>query len=246
MNPEYVEAFRLQLSEPFGEAARLVLADPAGVNLIPPDISSQLAFDARKPLLLGAVALLALSPLPIWFGFRSVGEATVAQVDAIKRREAEFSARKGKLAALRQESAALAAVNAQMESVVVNRANWNEFLVELQSLVLANRHTWIEELRVRREIGAAPATPEGEPAPPAPKVVKVTLVARMLLPEVAPGKDAVINADAFRRRQRDFVESLRKNPFVKEVSDSEIRSDYTQPNLPRLTLTLVIKPEKTL
>jgi hypothetical protein len=246
VNPEYVEAFRLQLSEPVGEAARLVLSDPAGVNLIPPDISAQLAFDARKPLLIGAVALLALSPLPVWFGFSSVGEATVEQVAAIKRREAEFSSRKTKLAALRQESAALAAVNEQMESVVLNRANWNEFLVELQTLVLTNRHTWIEELRVRRELGAAPAAPEGEPTPPAPKVVKVTLVARMLLPEVAPGKDAVINAEAFRRRQREFVESLRKNPFVKEVSDSEIRSDYTQPNLPRLTLTLVIKPDKPL
>lgn len=246
VNPEYVEAFRLQLSEPVGEAARLVLADPAGVNLIPPDISAQLGFDARKPLLLGAVALLALSPLPIWFGFSSVGEATLAQVDAIKRRETEFSARKGKLAQLRQESAAIAAVNEQMESVVLNRANWNEFLVELQTLVLTNRHTWIEELRVRREIGAVPAAAEGEPAPPPTKVVKVTLVARMLLPEVAPGKDAVINAEAFRRRQREFVEALRKNPFVKEISDSDIRSDYTQPNLPRLTLTIVIKPEKSL
>jgi len=246
VNPEYVEAFRLQLSEPVGEAARLVLADPAGVNLIPPDISAQLAFDSRKPLLIGAVALLALAPLPVWFGFSSVGDATVEQVAAIKRREAEFADRKGKLAALRQESAALAAVNEQMESVVLNRANWNEFLVELQTLVLTNRHTWIEELRVRRELGAVPAAPEGEPAPPAPKVVKVTLVARMLLPEVAPGKDAVINAEAFRRRQREFVESLRKNPFVKEVSDAEIRSDYTQPNLPRLTLTLVIKPDKPL
>ena len=246
VNPEYVEAFRLQLSEPFGEAARLVLPDPAGVNLIPSDIAAQLAFDARKPILLTAMALLALSPLPIWYGFRSVGEATRAQVDAIKRRESEFSARKGTLTDLRQQSSAIAAVNAQMESIVTNRANWNDFLVELQSQVLANRHIWLEELRVRREAGPVPAVPEGETPPPAPKVVKVTLVARMLLPEVAPGKDAVINSEAFRRRQREFVDALRHNPFVKEVPDADIRADYPQPNLPRLTLTLVIKPEKSL
>lgn len=246
VNPEYVEAFRLQLSEPVGEAARLVLADPAGVNLIPTDIAAQLGFDARKPLLLTAVALLALAPLPIWFGFKSVAESTRSQVEAIKRREQEFSTRKTGLADLRQQSLAITSVNSQLESVVLNRANWNEFLVELQALVLANRHTWIEELRVRRELGPVPVVPEGETPLPAPKVVKITLVARMLLPEVAPGKDAVINADAFRRRQREFVESLRKNAFVKEISDSDIRSDYTQPNLPRLTLTLTIKSDKPL
>ena len=150
------------------------------------------------------------------------------------------------MADLRQQSLAITSVNSQLESVVLNRANWNEFLVELQALVLANRHTWIEELRVRRELGPVPVVPEGETPLPAPKVVKITLVARMLLPEVAPGKDAVINADAFRRRQREFVESLRKNAFVKEISDSDIRSDYTQPNLPRLTLTLTIKSDKPL
>ena len=68
----------------------------------------------------------------------------------------------------------------------------------------------------------------------------------MLLTEVAPGKDAVINADAFRRRQREFVDSLRKNPYVKEIADASISSDYTQPNLPKLTLTMVIKADKPL
>jgi hypothetical protein len=68
----------------------------------------------------------------------------------------------------------------------------------------------------------------------------------MLLPEVAVGKDAVINADTFRRRQRELVESLRKNSFILAVPDADIRADTSQPNLPRLTLTLVLKPDKTL
>lgn len=246
VNPEYVEAYRLQLAEPVGEAARLVLSEPAGVNLIPVEIAAQLSFDARKPLLLAATVLLALSPLPIWYGYRSAAKATAEQADAVRRREAEFSARKAALTELRQQSAALVAVNAQMESVVLNRANWSEFLVELQSLVLANRHTWIQELRVSRDLVPAPPAAEGEPPPPPQQVIKVTLVASMLLPEVAPGKDAVLNADALNRRRRELVELLRKNPFVKEVPDSEIRSDLTKPNLPKLRLVLIIKPEKPL
>ena len=247
VNPEYVAAYRLQLSEPVGEAARMILADAAGVNLIPTEIAAQLAFDARKPLLLGSALLLALSPLPILAGLYFAAESTEGQVAALKLREREFSTRKASIADVRQQSLAIAAVNAQMESVVLNRANWNEFFVELQKVILANRHTWIEELRVTREQPPAPAVAEGEPpAPLPPKVIKVTLVTRMLLLSVGPAKDAVIDAKEFGRRQHDFVEALRQNPFVESIPDSEIRSDRNQPNLPRLTLTLVIKSDKPL
>ena len=247
VNPEYVAAYRLQLSEPVGEAARMILADAAGVNLIPPEIASQLAFDARKPLLIGAALLLALSPLPILFGLSAAESSTQAQVEKLKIGERELSTRKANLADTRQQSLAIAAVNAQMESVVLNRANWNEFMVELQKVILANRHTWIEELRVTREQPPAPAVAEGEPPAPAPpKVIKVTLVTRMLLLSVGPAKDAVIDAKEFGRRQQDFVQALRNNPFVEAIPDAEIRSDRNQPNLPRLTLTLIIKSDKTL
>ena len=217
------------------------------MNLIPPEIASQLAFDARKPLLIGAALLLALSPLPILFGLSAAEGSTQAQVEKLKISERELSTRKANLADTRQQSLAIAAVNAQMESVVLNRANWNEFMVELQKVILANRHTWIEELRVTREQPPAPAVAEGEPPAPAPpKVIKVTLVTRMLLLSVGPAKDAVIDAKEFGRRQQDFVQALRNNPFVEAIPDAEIRSDRNQPNLPRLTLTLVIKSDKTL
>lgn len=247
VNPEYVEAYRAQLSEPIGEAARLVLPDPAGVNLIPPAIAAQLAFDARKPLLLAAAALLALSPLPLWWGLQSGAGKAAALVSSVKGRESELAARRAELADIRAKSATLAAVNAQLESVVQNRANWNDFLAELQTQVLANRHVWIEELRLTRSTPPAPAVAEGEtPPPPPPPVVRVTLVTRLLLPEVGPAKDAVINSDAFRRRQRELVDSLRKNSFVGRLADGDIRADTSQPNLPKLTLTFTVKADKTL
>ncbi|MFN7340465.1 MAG: hypothetical protein ACK5VI_05220 [Opitutia bacterium] len=74
----------------------------------------------------------------------------------------------------------------------------------------------------------------------------MTLVARLLLPEVGPAKDAVINSEAFRRRQRELVDSLRKNSFVAGLADGDIRADTSQPNLPKLTLTFTVKPGKPL
>lgn len=247
VNPEYVEACRAQLSDPIGEAARLVLPEPAGVNLIPAPIAALIAFNARKPLLLAAAALLALAPFPAWFFLDGAASATAARVVAVKAREAELTGRRGELVGLREKSAVLAATNAQLDSVVVTRTHWNDFLVELQSQVLSSRHQWVEELRVRRDQPPAPAVPEGEapPAPP-PAVTKVVLTVRLLLPEVGAGKDAAINAEAFRRRQRELVEALRRNTFVASVPDAEIRADTSQPNLPRLSLTLVIKADKSL
>jgi len=247
VNPEYVEACRAQISEPIGEAARLLLPDPAGVNLIPPAIAAQLAFDARKPLLIAAAALLALSPLPLWWGLKSGADEAIALVRSVKSREAELASRRTELAEIHAKSAALAAINAQLESVVQNRANWNDFLAELQAQVLANRHVWIEELRLTRSTPPTPAVAEGEAPPPPPaQVVRVTLVARLLLPEVGPAKDAVINSEAFRRRQRELVDSLRKNSFVAGLADGDIRADTSQPNLPKLTLTFTVKPGKPL
>ena len=59
VSAEYVQHHRHQISEVIGEAARLVLPQTAGVNLIPRNIASQVAFDARKPWLIVAAALAA-------------------------------------------------------------------------------------------------------------------------------------------------------------------------------------------
>lgn len=247
INPEYVAAYREQLSEPVGEAARMILSEPAGVNLIPTLIATRLAFDARKTLLLVAAALLAISPLPLGWFYAQAAAAAETKLAEIKARESILGARRAESVTTREQAAALAAINAQLESVVVNRPNWNDFLVELQTNILATRHVWLEDLRTRRDPLPAQPVVEGEAISTAPKVqTRVLLTVRMLLPEVAVGKDAVINADTFRRRQRELVESLRKNSFVQAVPDADIRADTSQPNLPRLTLTLVLKPDKTL
>ena len=64
--------------------------------------------------------------------------------------------------------------------------------------------------------------------------------------QLAYQRNAVIDAKEFGRRQQDFVQALRKNAFVEAIPDAEIRSDRNQPNLPRLTLTLIIKSDKPL
>jgi type IV pilus assembly protein PilM len=65
---------RFQMSEVVGEAARLVLTNPAGVNLLPPEIAADMAFSKKKPFFILAAILFAVAPWPLWFEFNKAGE----------------------------------------------------------------------------------------------------------------------------------------------------------------------------
>jgi hypothetical protein len=66
-----------------------------------------------------------------------------------------------------------------------------------------------------------------------------------LLEKVPPGKS--LKAQEFNERKAALVESLKKSPFVAEIPEDEIKVDFTkEANVPRTTLTLVIKSDQAL
>ena len=83
INPEQLERAKYQITEVIGEAARLTLPQPIGVNLIPRDIASQQAFDARKPRLVVAALLAAAAPFCVWLAFASAEGWNNAQAQTI-------------------------------------------------------------------------------------------------------------------------------------------------------------------
>jgi hypothetical protein len=136
-------------------------------------------------------------------------------------------------------------VNQQLEFVVSNSPNWPIFLADLQSRVLTAKNTWIEELRVRRESAVIASGTEPEASRVAANVTRVTITTRTLLEKVPPGKS--LKAQEFNERKAALVESLKKSPFVAEIPEDEIKVDFTkEANVPRTTLTLVIKSDQAL
>jgi cell division ATPase FtsA len=250
VSADYVQQHRHQVSEVIGEAARLILPQTAGVNLIPRNIASQVAFDARKPWLIAAALLAAFAPLPVWNAYRDARDFNEAQVKELKRRQADLGGHLSSLKSTREQANELHAVSSQLEFVVQNRANWSAALADLQTRVLACRHTWVEEVRLRRDVvqAAAPAPAEGQPAEaPAPQAVtKLVVTARFLQPEVPPNPKASHNSATFIKRQNELLASLRKSPFVAEIPESEIKADFNLPYQPRITFTLVIRKDKAL
>ena len=249
VDPEHFQQCRHQVSEVVGEASSLLLPQVGGINLIPRDIADQISFDARKPFLLTAALLVALAPLPVWYASHEALDYNREQAAELNRRQNELKTCKVGIEELRKKADEVRVVNQQLESVVLNSANWPSFLADLQVRVAGCKNTWVDELRVRREAAASVPRPEGEaspavPAGVAPMVTKVVLTARFLLPEVAPGRP--LNARAMTSRQQELIEALRQSPFVQEIPDQEIRPDFTQANTPRITFTLIIRSDKAL
>jgi type IV pilus assembly protein PilM len=245
MNAEYVMQHIHQLSEVIGEASRLLSPAALGVNLIPRDIAGQISFESQKIKFTVAALLLALSPLPILVTLNGAVDYNKEQTRVVTAKSKELSGYQNTIKTTREESLAVLAVNQQLEYVASNSPNWPIFLADLQSRVLTAKNTWIEELRVRRESAVVTISTEPDASKVATNVTKITITTRTLLEKVPPGKS--FKAQEFKERKTTLLESLKKSPFVAEIPEDEIKVDFTkEANVPRTTLTLVIKSDKAL
>jgi type IV pilus assembly protein PilM len=246
INAEYVMQHIHQLSEVIGEASRLLSPTALGVNLIPRDIAGQISFESQKIKFVVAALLLAIAPVPILLTLNAGVDYNKEQTKTLKKKSDELINYQKTIKQTREDSLAVLAVNQQLEFVVSNSPNWPIFLADLQSRVLTAKNTWIEELKVRRE-PAVIATTSTDPdaSRVATNVTKITITTRTLLEKVAPGKP--FKAQEYNKAKATLLEALKKSPFVADIPEDEIKADFTkETNVPRTTLTLVIKFEKTL
>lgn len=250
-----VERARYQLAEVIGEAARLVLPQPSGVNLIPRDIAAQQAFDARKPRLVAAALLGAIAPFCVWLAFASAEGWNQTQADIAKGRKAELVSRLTAINESRRKADDLFAKTKELEQVLLGRPNWPAFLGDLQSRVGTLKNTWVEEMRVKYEpLPAAPIV-EGQPIPPPEFVTKVVISVRFLFTEV-PVDEKRYRSQAEKAHLSSLLQALRQSPFVSAVPENEIvvtdqtmkaADNKTEIRMtPKATLTLVIRKDMAL
>lgn len=235
-----------QITEVIGEAARLVLAQPSGVNLIPRDIAAQQAFDARKPRLLAAAALAAAAPFCVWLALASSEGWNNQQIAEVRKRHDELTGLRAAIDGSRKQATELAAKCKELEYVILNRSNWPAFLGDLQSRVGTCKNTWVEEMHVKYE--TLPAGPVAEGQPPAPPVVvtKVILSVRFLFTEV-PFDEKRYRSAPEKVHIARLVEALRGSPYLSKVPENEISvTDQNTIRSPKATLTLVIQKDKAL
>jgi type IV pilus assembly protein PilM len=255
INPEQLERAKFQITEVIGEAARLTLSQPIGVNLIPRDIASQQAFDARKPRLLAAALLAAAAPWCIWFAFGEAERWNREQTTVIQGRQSELSVRRSAIQESRKLADDLSTKTKELESVVLNRSNWPAFLGDLQSRVGTLKNTWIEEMHVKYEPLPTAPVAEGQPAPVPVMVTKVVISVRFLFAEV-PFDLKQYRSQSEKAHIGRLLEVVRKSPYVSSVPENEIvvtdqtmkaADNKTEIRMtPKATLTLVIHKDKAL
>jgi type IV pilus assembly protein PilM len=254
LSAETLQRAQFQLTEVIGEAARLVLPQLGGVNLIPRDIAAQQAFDARKPGLLVAAALAAAAPLLVWFALNDTESWNNDQVKVATASQNELASRRAAILQSRNKALELSRKSKELESVVLNRSNWPAFLGDLQARVGECKNTWIEDLHVKYETTPAPAPEAGQPPAPPVVVTKVVIGVRFLFAD-APFDSKQYRSASEKAYLEALLKAVRKSPYVAAVPESEISvtdqtirvTEKTEIRMtPKATITLVIHKDKVL
>lgn len=258
VDPGYFDSLRFQLSEVVGDASEIFPeADYKQVNLLPAHIASDIAFSKKKPFFIAAALLFAVAPWPVFLGLGAAGTALEKESKALISEKKELEVRRDAITSLEEKNVPAAAYVATLDGVLDSRGAWNAFLADIQNCVSSlqkpslnedgektfspDRHVWIESLSVSRSARAPEVSEDGDGVPAAPTVrTEVDIKLRLLIPQV-DGAKPEHNSGAFNQRRRAVLDAFKKSAFVEKVSD---QANVAQPNLPTLTLRLVLKPDK--
>jgi type IV pilus assembly protein PilM len=265
-------ANRFQMSEAVGEAARLVLKDAVGVNLIPPEIARQMEFSKKKPYLVFAAILLAAAPFPVAWHFWNENAALFSQVKEVEADYARYNTNLNGLVpkidsstqgVVREDGRVVfvksgdGILDVQKKSKVlvahveeVTRAAsatdaWTGVLRPLQDQLLGNATlAWIETFTLLR--------PEPPPAPAytsssSKKVAPTPLPPLKISITVRTLLDDVApgapySSEKDNAKFAQILEVLQKCSFVQEVEATASTGEQSS-NLPSRTFVLTVNPE---
>ncbi|MGH7945725.1 MAG: pilus assembly protein PilM [Opitutaceae bacterium] len=159
------------LADLVGLATHLIKKDEADASLLPPALTAALAFRKRQPIFMAAAALVVIALMPPIVYLHRVTIATlerVSQVDgqlmplrAVEQRNAEN---------LRQIEEATKQITA-LRGAYETKANWINFLADLQERLVKIEDVWLDKLQVVRpplpEPGGEQVVEGGQAAPDA-------------------------------------------------------------------------------
>ncbi len=252
------EAASSVLGDLVGMATKLVAKDEPEASLLPPALVASLDFRKRQPryLVAAACGVLALLPPVLYFHYlASNTQAEIAEYDSqLMPLRSVQNRNDGNLRQIEDLTKQLKALRGAYET----KANWINFLADLQERLVDIGDVWIDKVVVERPplpdpsmVADAPPepppAPDGVPAgapdqPPVPKgpPLRLKLSGRLLDVKNPQSK---VSAESLQQVKR-LLGKFTSSQFITAVENE--RFDTNQNGLLRFDFTLVINPKKTL
>jgi type IV pilus assembly protein PilM len=250
------------LADLVGLATRLVKKEETEASLLPPALTAALAFRKQQPWYLAAAALVAVALIPPMVYLHTLASGSLDRISKVDTQLMPLRAIESRNADnLRQIEEAAKQITA-LRGAYETKANWINFVADLQERLVKIEDVWLDKLQVVRpplpEPGAVPEEPppqEGAPAPestpadgaqpavpPAPKGPPLRLALSGRLLDVSNPQSKVSPESTLRVKQ--LLASFTGSQFIAAVENE--RFDNSQNGLLRFDFTLVINPKKTL
>lgn len=199
------KSLRLEISEIIGEAARDMVADSAGVNLLPEEVQKEMEFASKKPYLLIAAICLALAPWPVFVGYKQLSSGYMKAAQATEAQVAPLQQRQSKILDNAEKAAQISQSIQLVEGLKDSKTNWIQFFAELQKSLTVAEDIWLDSLSVLREQPSQPAN--GSPT------YEVVLSGQMLVRETANGEGS-IDQEVLSRRIKSLQSSFEGSEFI--------------------------------
>lgn len=217
----------IRLSEVIGEAARLVLPQSMGINLLPKHIVDEAVFARKRPYVLAGAALLAASVVPPFLFLKK-------SADGLREQTAAFD---GRIPALRQraedlvryggDAKAVEVKIAGLEGLAMSKANWINLFIDLENRLMEQKDVWLENLKVVRSGSGAS------------QKYNLELTGGMLIRDV--GADTY-DPEKVTERITNLLASFKSSAFIKDYEN--VKTDPSNPRIVKFDFTLVVNPDK--
>ncbi|MCH2073280.1 MAG: pilus assembly protein PilM [Puniceicoccaceae bacterium] len=229
-------SLRLETSEIIGAAAQHIVADSAGVNLLPDEVQREMEFGSKKPYLVIAGICLALSPWPVFVGHKQLGNAYEKAAQATQAQVAPLQSRLSQILDNSNEAVKISESIRRVEGLVNSKTNWIQFFAELQASLTKTEDVWLDSLEVQREQAS-----EGEAS------YEVVIEGQMLVRETADDT-AGIDQEVISRRIKSLQSSFEDSKFIvsskpPNINWSDLRNGL---NVLTFTINLVVDTAKPL
>lgn len=193
---------RLYVSEIIGEASLQLTGGTGGVNLLPADVQSEMAFSAKKPFLAVAAICFALAPWPVFMSFSGAANAYKEEARAIENQAAPLSSRSAQIVENTEKIAAVSQSIQRIEGLMNSKTNWIQFFAGMQDILFKAQDVWMDDLEVIRDQAEG-----GE------LKYEVAIAGQMLVRETSGGRQA-IDQEAITARIKLIQASLESSQFV--------------------------------